>query len=429
MSTSRRIWTRGLVVGVALAALVPVAGVAEAAVNSGINHVTLTSDPVGCLSPGGVLPPGFGGASNCGAGGLPSNTVYVVQTETDEGWQYTDVVGTGATADDVWLPFDFSAECRGTYRLNSAAIGFGFLQGDLGYSWTPFEPATSGLGWGIQLPVDSNNKTIPHRNIDADVPTDTLELAFFDQIGPLGALAGSSFVEIGESMVAGRIEAGSTEEAAREQSEPLLIHVGFDAILSCLNPAWFGVERAGADTVSTPIEIVFLGVDEVPGNQWRDATVQPPAAPVGDLPMPGALAEGDTVTQAELVVGLDPADACRLNLSGVITTNGPMTVEYRFFDEMGVGSNVFTVDVDQTQTAFLDHHVMLPEQAPSRGGGQWSPIEPVGGPFDLADQDSDNEQGWFQLHVTSPNAVWSDIEGYNVEPCSPSGPDLAAKAL
>ncbi len=234
-------------------------------------------------------------------------------------------------------------------------------------------------------------------------------------------------------MVEGRIEAGYSEEAARGQSEPMPISVSFRADAAPARTRR-GSARCdvGADATAAPVEVVFLGVGEVPGNAWRDATIEPPAppAPAGDLPMPGALAEGDAVTQAELVVGLDPHDACRLNLTGVITTNGPMTVEYRFVDEMGVGSQLFSVDVDQTQTAFLDHHVMLPEQAPHLDGGgigDWSPTESTGGPLELSDAESDNEQGWFQLHVTSPHGLWSDIEGYNVEPCTPGESDPVTK--
>ncbi len=108
MSTSRSSWIRGLIVGAAVCATAfPTGGEAEAAVNSGINHVTLSSDPLWCPSPGGALPPGYGGGPTCGLGDMPSNTVYVVQTETDDGWRYTDLVGTGATADDVWMSFDF----------------------------------------------------------------------------------------------------------------------------------------------------------------------------------------------------------------------------------------------------------------------------------------------------------------------------------
>jgi hypothetical protein len=406
-----------------------VGGVAEAAVNSGINYVLLTSDPVWCPSPDGALPPGYGGGPTCEAGELPSNTIYVVQTETADGWRYTDLVGTGATSDDVWMAFDFEAQCRGLYRLESAHLGSGYAYGDLGSIPEEVDPHGEVTGWSVYLPVDQDNKTIPHRNIDADIPADRLEQIHFDQLGPSVEGSPSSFVELGEQMVQSRIEAGATEAAARAESDPWPIEVSFHAELRCDRGKH--ALRRGAEADTAPVEVVFLGVGQVPGNAWRDATVEPPAAPVGDLPMPGALAEGDTVTQAELVVGLDPSDACRLNLTGVITTNGPMTVEYRFVDEMGVGSQLFSVDVDQTQTAFLDHHVMLPEQAPHLDGGgigDWSPTESTSGPFELVDEESDNEQGYFQLHVTSPHGLWSDIEGYNVEPCTPGGSDPATKA-
>ena len=66
---------------------------ASAGYNIGVKYVHLDSAPAYCPPEGSALPPGFGGAIACT--GLPTNTIYVRQTETDDGYRFTGFGGEG----------------------------------------------------------------------------------------------------------------------------------------------------------------------------------------------------------------------------------------------------------------------------------------------------------------------------------------------
>ena len=130
------------------------------------------------------------------------------------------------------------------------------------------------------------------------------------------------------------------------------------------------------------------------------------------------VAAAPRVTQAVLTVGVDPADPCRLALSGVITTDRPMTVEYRIVDDLGAESPVRSVEVDQTHTAYVLHHVDLPGTAtPDPSGSVAATPGTPGGDLGVTARPTDRVQGYYRLHVTAPHGLWSDEASFNVEPC------------
>ena len=147
--------------------------------------------------------------------------------------------------------------------------------------------------------------------------------------------------------------------------------VEYHASVTCRWTGLFHWKRHMNNPAVVPIEVVYLGIGQEP-QTWRDATFPEPSGPRRDKPEPGAgedavgsddVAAAPRVTQAMLTVGVDPADPCRLALSGVITTDRPMTVEYRIVDDLGAESPVRSVEVDHTHTAYVLHHVDLPVTA------------------------------------------------------------------
>ena len=149
------------------------------------------------------------------------------------------------------------------------------------------------------------------------------------------------------------------------------MYVEYHASVTCRWTGLFHWKRHMNNPAVVPIEVVYLGIGQEP-QTWRDATFPDPSGPRRDKPEPGtgqdAVGSDDVtaaprVTQAMLTVGVDPTDPCRLALSGVITTDRPMTVEYRVVDHLGAESPVRSVEVDHTHTAYVLHHVELPGTA------------------------------------------------------------------
>lgn len=375
----------------------------------GVNHVDLEITPRFCPSPGGALPPGYGGQASCPESGQPTNTIYVEQVGVGGQWSFLELSGTGSTTNDVWFPAHYSAQCSGLRKLRGARIAAGGYSG----ATAAFEVSI----WDEDLPVDTDHRTIPGRDLDLDVPIDAIQ-SLYDAMYP----APTSFADMGEHAIADLVAAGVPELDARTQSSSEVIHLDFSGEVLCSGSGRF---RGASDAETTPIEIVFLGIGEEPGPGWRDATIEPPTR---DQQVDDQLTVAPAVTQADLIVMADPADPCRLLLSGALATNEPMSVDYRFTDELGVPSQVFTVDVDHTQVAFLDHHVDLPVRAPSLDGDDGGVGELVardpGGALELTADDTDREQGWYQLQVTAPHSLTSDIASYDVPPCT-SGSEQA----
>ncbi len=320
-----------------------------------------------------------------------------------------ELSGTGSTTNDVRIPAHYSAQCSGLRKLRGARIAAHGSSGAI----TAFEVSV----WDEELPVDTDHRTIPGRDLDLDVPIDAIQ-SIHDEMYP----APTPFADMGEGAIADLVADGVPELDARSQSSSKVIHVGFSGDVLC---SGLGGHRGASDPETTPVEIVFLGIGEAPGPGWREAAIDPPTR---DQQVDDQLTAAPAVTQADLVVMADPADPCRPLLSGTPATNEPLSVDYRFVDELGAPSQVFTVDVDHTQVAYLDHHVDLPVRASSLEGGddgvgELAARDP-GGDLELTADDTDREQGWYRLQVTAPHSSTSDIASCNVPPCT-SGSEQA----
>ncbi|NQY56102.1 MAG: hypothetical protein HRT86_06375 [Ilumatobacteraceae bacterium] len=124
------------------------------------------------------------------------------------------------------------------------------------------------------------------------------------------------------------------------------------------------------------------------------------------------------VTGAHLSVLADPTDPCRLHLSGTITTNGPMDVEYRFLNQYGQPSNTYTIAVDHTGVASFGGHADIPVGTASASpGGQLAPIPggSLGGV--VAEQAEDAYTGVCGLEIVSAEYLSPAVDGFSVPYC------------
>jgi len=125
------------------------------------------------------------------------------------------------------------------------------------------------------------------------------------------------------------------------------------------------------------------------------------------------------VTDAELFVIPDGDDPCTLHLSGSISTNMPLDVEYRFVDPHGQPSNSYTMNVDQTQVGMFDRTVQVPG-APNHDPSD--DLVTVDGPhgdlddFASPDDGDDTYQGVYGLEILWPNRVVA-VDGFEVDYC------------
>jgi hypothetical protein len=411
---------RSLITASAVAASLVVVGAspAEAAYNLGVSYVRLDSDPHICL-PQGALPQGFGGAEDC-AGSLPSNTIYVQQTENGDSYEYTDIVGTGSTADDVWVKTIFEAKCRSDYRLFHAFTreGYSDYSGGLKINEVSQDAIPP---WAQQMDVNSSNRTIPPREIDINMPIDRAEYLHFNTGAWGGAGYGTSFLERAEILVADAIADGDSVHDARHTTRSEVIDFDIHGGVICRGVAWPHYKKEKHNSATVPVEVVYLGIGQEPGHDWRTAEIPPEHGPGVQDQAVGDLAGHTQVTDVSFSTSLDEADPCRLNLRAVFHTNAPTTIEYRVVDELGVGSvQDWSIDIDDTMLGVADHYVMLPvvESSGGDGPGGWlvNP-EDQDGELGLAHEGSNNEQGYYQVEFSTPHHGWSEVASYNVAPC------------
>ena len=344
-----------------------------------------------------------------------SNTIYVHQELVDGEYRFTDLTGTSTDTDDVWMQTDFSAQCRANYRLESAYMEHG------GTTDASTSLQTQGLGDGSHTwpqPVNTDNRTIPHRNVALHQDAETFADA---QWGT------DDVLQWGEDRIAERVAAGHDEDHARTLGYVTDQIAILSATVHC-KKVWHWRTDWRRTAGGHPVTIVYLPIGAEPGDEqpnWRDAVIPPPFQRPDTGP--GILTEGFQVEQVTLSALEDEADACLLHLSGTVSTNGPGEVSYRFVDELGNKSQVFDVEVDQTQVAMLDHHIELDPVHVETG------LHAVGGePGDLTAHDDgeiggyvqeegDNVQGYFFIEVFSPHMAESNIASYNVDGCTTGG--------
>jgi hypothetical protein len=390
---------------------------ASAGYNVGVKYVHLDSAPAFCPPEGSALPPGFGGAIPCS--GLPTNTIYVRQTETEAGYRFTGFGGDGVSSTTVPIGLQLSAGCRSGYRIHEAHISEG-ESWDEGMGVVPIEAFT----WAHSIDVDATKSFSTHLEADADIEYIERHHASRDDWEYFGQ--GSSFTARGEHLVEQAVEQGTDEETARLQTRSDVVLVQYHASVTCRWTSLFHWKRHMNNPAVVPIEVVYLGIGQEP-QTWRETAFPEPSGPRRDKPEPGTgqdsvgsndVAAAPRVTQAVLTAGVDPADPCRLALSGVITTDRPMRVEYRIVDQLGVQSPVRSVEVDHTNTAYVLHHVDLPRATrPDPSGSMTATPGTRAGDHGLIAEPTDRVQGYYRLHITAPHGLWSDEANFNVEPC------------
>ena len=161
-----------------------------------------------------------------------------------------------------------------------------------------------------------------------------------------------------------------------------------------------------------------------------DITQTRPALVTEQAPEPGSgqdavgsddVAAAPRVTQAVLTVGVDPADPCRLALSGVITTDRPMTVELRDDATTSGPSRPCGPSRSTTRTRPTSFTTSTSLAAPSPirpAPLAATPGAPWGRPRHHRSTDPIGLPGCCRVHVTAPHGLWSDGgQLFNVEPC------------
>lgn len=424
-AASRRGGRRALRAAAALTVTFLLAGVlgavlqpgTAAALANGVNYVNFASNPYFC--DGASLPTCL---PDHGIG--KANTIYVHQELVDGQYRYARATGTSTDSDDIWVQTTFSAQCGLRFRLNEAFMSH---HGNTDAS-TSIDASSPGDGstrtW--PQPVDTSNRTIPQRNVALHQPVAEFTAQQW-------AMSPEELFQWGEDLVAEDTEVGYSEAYARTMGHTAERLAGLSATVTCRQIsglyAWAGNVDWRRTHSAHEIQIVFLPIGGEPGDEdqpgWRDAELElPPSRPE---PAADDLVEGFRVDQVALSAIPDTEDACLLHLSGVVTTNGPGEVSYRFVDELGVGSQLFSVQVDQTQVAMLDHHIEL-EPVDLGTGLHTDGADPDGlvAPGDggiggYAQEQGDNVQGYYRIEVVEPHALLSDVASYNVDGCTVGG--------
>lgn len=353
-------------------------------------------DPAGSIcDPNGGLP------CSPTAGIGESNKLYIHQNEIDGQLVFSSMSVPGMPDDHMWMAVSYGAECKTGYKLHVGSVRLDYYEGE-GKSGT-----IEVTSWGTPL-VLPNAKKMWDTIIDVQVP---IEHAFGRDFGPshvFGFEDEAAVFDYAEGVIADRVAGGMSEEDARAEPFSFNTFLAMNGTVICKGNT-FGREFYMARASWVPVELVFVGVGEIAGLELGEP----------EPPEPGSdeLTAGVAVTQAFLSVQPDPFNECRLRLSGVFTTNQPTEISYRFVNELGAPSQSFTTIVDQTQTAMLDHYYDLPlRERPNNGIGGLT-TGGRGGLGGLTTGKTDREQGTFQIQVLEPHGYWSNIDGYNVEPC------------
>lgn len=406
---TRRVRLGAAALAVALVASIVGAATASAGYNSGVKYVHFGNGAQACFA-GQALP------CTAGAGSGVSNTLYVSQSDVDGEHRYTSVTGTADDPTRAWLAVTLAAGCRSLFRIEAAHLELGHS------SWEGWNDPDEAGSWSHRFAgrdVAAGSKTMSERHLAVNVPVEEVVGEILgDDVGDL--------LDRGEQFVADDVAAGVDPEIARRTSHAETLEIPMHAEVTCRRDSLFGLFdlREMHDPATVPVRIVWLGIGAEPGEEWtgdwRDAELPTPdPVPTPPVPRPEVddLTSDPWVVQAHLSVLSDPADPCRLLLSGVLVTNGQTGVTYRFVDGFGNRSRTWTVDVDQTFTAFLDHHVDL-DTVPADPAFEPGLVAPeadgIGG---LTAAPTDRVQGVYRLEVLSPNPLLSDPAGYNVLTC------------
>jgi hypothetical protein len=376
---------------------VPSAGSSHA-YSTGVKSLTFTPAADSCIE-GQALPCSPGAAIG------DANVLRVTQSVVNGYHQFNGLTGTSADADAIWVAVNYGAECRWLHDMTNAQIDDSI--------WNTGEwsgPDMSGLGdpssqWPVSIPLP-NGRTIPVERRAVHLPIETAFAA--DLIGWFPDE--QDVFDAGEAEIERRMDdEGMTAAEARGLPYELNTVLTLAAEVVCDLP---GLAHARYKRVTTqiPLSIVYEPVTVAPSG---------PAAhqPATDLALP-------QVTSTDVSIIADPTDPCSLHLSGVITTNSAMDLEYRWINQYGQPSNTFGLHVDHTQVGYVDGSIQVPHADTPDIDEDLAPVEGAGGAGisdELSVIDDESYSGTFELQVVSPNFV-SDIEGFDVPYCTTPAP-------
>lgn len=179
------------------------------------------------------------------------------------------------------------------------------------------------------------------------------------------------------------------------------------------NPEIFGVDRAINVATGHKYELSYTNIadsdswqiSEAPGSSPKQATIVCMKTNPQRVPPPQNYEAPVTVTQASLTL-IEKATAngtCKVVLSGVVQTNlANREVKFRYEHSAGHKSEIKTIRVDHSKTAFFSHE------------------------YDIPNNERGNETGMIRFKGTEPNfeSAWKNYS-MNCGPKAPSGLQIA----
>ena len=377
------------------AAALPTTGTSEA-YNVGVSSIHFESMPDSCHD-------GYGLPCTLGAGSGDSNVLRVTQSMDDGYLQFNDLEGTSLYDDHLWVGVEVGATCRPAYRIDFFKVDGNVDDPNLdGFGSMANTGGAGGASVGPQWPHTVSTpdaEVMPNKRIAVDVPI--AEAFDSDLVFQFADVA--DVFDHGELEIQQRLAGGMSAEEARGTGFHVDTWLEIGARVQCSYNGLLPLSYFKRSNIVVPLRIEFEPADVAPpakGNQ-----------------VDGAITVPSQVTGSALSVLPDPADPCRLHLSGTITTNGAMDVEYRFLNPHGQPSNTYTVSVDGTGVAFVGRHVDIPLGVPSAAGEDYAPLPggPIGG---KAIEGIDGMySGTYSLEIVSAEYLSDAIDGFNVPYC------------
>lgn len=368
-----------------LATLLSVASLATPAAadgyNIGVSYVDYSDAPDQCL-PANARP------CTPGAGAGQSHQVTVTQSAAGGQLSFDGIATTSQWEDHIWIGAELGAGCKTGFKLFHAEFHDGAVADD-GLWWDEGEVGE----WSQDISVPFA-KTMPVKRVALDLP--------------IGDDMADELFAAGEAVISARIAGGMTEGEARSIPFQQIRPQQLTAEVVCRGNVGLHVKYVKSATLVVPITVTYQGVPQAPA--------PPPAPPAGTRrPTGQGLRAAPEVTDATLAVIADPDDPCRLHLSGSISANASMTVEYRFVDPTGRRTRIYEVAVDQTGVAFVDVEAAVPA-SPDGPVGLASPgvHGTVGGYTAVVDESQ--YSGTYELEVVAPNHVLA-ADGFQVPYC------------
>ena len=395
-----RRWIPRLLIGLCASAALALAMPASpaGAYNAGVKSLHVVGDEDMCLE-GQALP------CTPGAGSGHSNEIRVVQNEVAGYQRFSSFETTSQFDDHVWMAVEIGAECRVSHRLFLASVGGPhdeLMDKDAlnaGQKADTFDVGFPGPGLPHWVGVPEA-KEMPKKTIAVHVPfQQLLDDGMISEFADL-----ESVYDYGEQVVAQRRLDGWTPAEARGTPFERTVQVELGAEVWCRHRVIKGSAFVKQKNFTVGVKVKFMPTELDPA--------------VSELPNPDGLLL-PTVTDVNLMVAEDADEQCTLHLSGVIETNIPTTVTYRFRDPYGqLSKHTYQVDVDQTLVAMVSHSADIPFAPAEPDGDDFAPNQDgeIGGY--AGDVPAGTYSGVYELEVISPG-IDSDTGGFAVPYCQP----------